>query len=662
VIARLLVANRGEIALRIFRTCRRLGIETVAIYPADDAHSPHVAAADLAVALDAVQPGAAYLDAAAIATAAELSGADSVHPGYGFLAESPILAEAVAAVGKTFVGPSVATLRAAADKVEARRTVADAGVPILPGASVAAGGGDLVAAAAELGRPLLIKARAGGGGRGMRRVGTGDDLAALAAAAQREAEAAFGDGRIYLERLVAPARHLEVQILADTYGRVLHLGERECTVQRRHQKLVEETPSVSVDADTRDRLHAAAVAAATAVGYHGAGTVEFLLDSADRFYFIEFNTRLQVEHTVTEEVTGIDLVEQQLLVAAGGRLPAQDELPARHGHAIQARIYAEDPRADFEPRPGRIYRIDYPGGDGIRVDSGVEAGTVIGPAYDTLLMKVIASGPDRTVARRRLIRALAGLAVHGPDTTAPLLRAVVGHASFAAGEVATDFLDTVPLDELLPALDARVEGRYAVAAALAGVAAGATRRPVFGGLPPGWRNVPTQPQHRVMLRGGHRLSIDYTVAGPRFTATVAGLGYAGGWTVTRDGAGVVLEIDGLRLRYTVTAAGDLIFLSGPEGPVTLQRAPRFRMTEPEAVVGSLAAPLPGLVVATPAPVGSHVEAGDVLVVIEAMKLEHRVVASAAGTVRSLHVSPGDQVEAGTVVAAIDPVAASPSDE
>lgn len=657
MIERLLVANRGEIAHRIFRTCRALGIETVAVYAADDAASPHIAAADLAVPLATLATDASYLDVAAIVAAMDASGADAVHPGYGFLAENPDLAAAVENAGKIFVGPSPATLRAGADKVEARRVVAGAGVPVLPGLAID-DATDLEAAAQELGFPLLIKARAGGGGRGMRLVARSDDIAAVAAGARREATAAFGDGRLYLERLVAPAKHIEVQILADHHGRVLHLGERDCTIQRRHQKLLEETPSISIDHETRSGLLAAAVTAATAISYVGAGTVEFLLDATGDFHFIEFNTRLQVEHTITEEVTGIDLVERQLFIAAGGRLPAQEDLPLPHGHAIQARIYAEDPADGYRPQPGPIYYVGYPAGDGIRVDRGVEAGMVMGTGYDTLLMKVIAHGPDRPTARRRLIRALRHVDVHGPETTAPLLRGVLAHPAFVAGEVATDFLDLTVARQLLPGLTAREEGRYLLAAALVDRDQSGRGDTVFSGVPLGWRNVPTQPQRAVYRTGDHRRVVTYSVSGDRLTASVGTLGFTAKWALAApDSTGaidVTLEVDGLRLACCVARHADRTFVSGPQGSLTLHREPRFPIVATQLPPGGLTAPLPGLVVATPQAVGTTVATGDVLVVIEAMKLEHRVVAPESGTVTTLLVAPGDQVDAGTLLAVVAP--------
>jgi acetyl/propionyl-CoA carboxylase alpha subunit len=417
-----LIANRGEIAARIARTCRELGIESIGIQAPDDRDAFHTRACDRVVDVTS------YLAADAIASAVRESGADAVHPGYGFLSERAEAARAVEAAGAIWIGPSPDVLARAGDKLEAKAIAEAAGVPVLP-----QGDPELV------GYPLLLKAAAGGGGRGMRIVRSADELEEARAAASREAESAFGDGRVYAERLVERPRHVEVQVLGDTFGTIAHLGERECSIQRRHQKLVEEAPSPALDAATRARLCAAAVEAARAVAYTGAGTVEFLLDAEGRFYFLEMNTRIQVEHPITELVTGVDIVREQLRVAMGQAL-GYTEVPAR-GHAIECRIVAEDPSRGFLPSPGRIARWRLPVGPGVRVDSGVEEGSEVGLFYDPLLAKVIVHAPDRAAACARMVRALSDLVVLGVDTTAELLMDVVASAPFAAGDTTTDFLE-----------------------------------------------------------------------------------------------------------------------------------------------------------------------------------------------------------------------------
>ncbi len=433
-INRLLIANRGEIAVRVARTAREMGISTVAVYSDADADAPHVEACDRAVRIGPAPPAASYLAVDALLAAARASGADAIHPGYGFLSENAAFARAVLDAGLVWVGPAPEVIAEMGDKVGARARMRAAGVPVVPGVET-----DDPAAIAALGFPVLVKAAGGGGGKGMRRVDAPGALAEALAEARSEAATAFGDGRVYAEKLVLRPRHVEVQVLGDRFGTIAHLGERECSIQRRHQKLVEETPCTALDADTRARLCAAAVAAARAVAYTGAGTVEFLLDEDGRFYFLEMNTRVQVEHPITEMVTGVDIVREQLRVAMGEPLGYTEVAP--RGHAIECRIVAEDPARDFLPSPGRIARWRAPVGPGVRVDAGVVEGSEVGLSYDPLLAKVIVHGPDRGAARARMVRALSELVVLGVDTTAELLRDVVASEAFAAGDTTTEFLD-----------------------------------------------------------------------------------------------------------------------------------------------------------------------------------------------------------------------------
>ncbi len=439
---RVLVANRGEIAVRILRTCREMGLATVAVYSDADAQAAHVLAADQAVHLGPADPLASYLDIDRIIQAARDTGADAIHPGYGFLAENPQLAEACADADIVFIGPAAGVIRDLGDKCVARRIMMEAGVPVIPGTEEPSTDLDILAREAmRLGYPVLLKAAGGGGGKGMRRVDGPEALEEAFAAATSEAAAAFGDDRVFLERCLVAPRHVEFQILGDSHGAVIHLFERECSVQRRHQKIIEETPSPGLTPAVREAMGAAAVAAAKAAGYVNAGTVEFLLDEDGSFYFLEVNTRLQVEHPITEETTGLDLVRKQLEIAAGAPLGlVQEEIQPR-GHAIECRIYAEDPAAGFLPAPGTIRAYQPPAGPGVRLDDGVYEGFEVPVEYDPILGKLIVHAPDREAARLRMIRALETYAILGIETTIPFLRDVLASAPFAAGDTRTDFID-----------------------------------------------------------------------------------------------------------------------------------------------------------------------------------------------------------------------------
>jgi len=638
MIRRLLVANRGEIARRVFATCRALGIETVAVYSDPDAAAPHVREADRAVRLPGAAPADTYLRGDLLVAAARRSGADAVHPGYGFLSEDASFAAAVSDAGLTWIGPPAKAIAAMGSKISAKRTVAAAGVPVLSTVDPAE--------VAEF--PVLVKASAGGGGRGMRVVRDRAGLAEAVDAARREAAAAFGDGTVFCEPYLDRARHVEVQVLADAHGTVLALGERECSIQRRHQKLVEEAPSPAVGARLRAELGAAAVEAARAVGYVGAGTVEFLLADKRRrtgpaqvpahedggFYFLEMNTRLQVEHPVTECVLGLDLVRLQLLVAEGEPLPMSAPPPVR-GHAIGARLYAEDPARGWLPSGGPLHRFDVPGvagtfapldRPGVRLDAGVETGTTIGTHYDPLLAKLVAWAPTRTEAARALAGALARARIHGPATNRDLLVRVLRDGDFLAGDTDTGFLDRHP-ESFAPLLS--IVDSHARAAALASAAA---RR---GPFPPGWRNVPAHPQV-VEYAGGIR--VEYHGRDAR--------------DATPDR--VVLDVDGVRQTYEVHRVGEVSYVDGPDGAVALIELPRFPPPETGAAQGSLTAPLPGAVGRIAVEPGQRVSAGDLLLTLEAMKLEHAVLAPHAGTVAALPVASGQQVETGTILAVIHP--------
>ncbi|GGO19443.1 acetyl/propionyl-CoA carboxylase subuit alpha [Microbispora rosea subsp. aerata] len=645
MIGRLLVANRGEIARRVFRTCRELGIETVAVFTDADASAPHVAEADQAVRLGAPL---AYLDPERIVEAARRSGADAVHPGYGFLAENAAFARAVLDAGLTWIGPSPEAIAAMGKKIEAKALMEEAGVPVLPTIPLPAD------APAEMASPVLVKASAGGGGRGMRVVRDPADLAAAVESARREALSAFGDGTLFAEPLLEGARHIEVQILADAHGTVWALGERECSIQRRHQKVIEEAPSPAVGPELRRELSEAAIRAARAIGYQGAGTVEFLL-SGEGFFFLEMNTRLQVEHPVTECVYGVDLVRLQIEVAEGAHLASLPPSPV--GHAIEARLYAED--AEGRPQSGVLHRFEVPGVDGefglgarLRLDSGVVSGTEVGVHYDPMLAKVVSYGRDRAEAARRLADALARARIHGLATNRDLLVGVLRHPDFLSGALDTGFLDRHPAPPALAGPEAvRLS---ALAAALAGAAANreaARRGGVLGGLPSGWRNVPSQPQRTAFQTGdGGRLEIAYRLTRDGLRAE----GFEQVTLVSAEPGRVVLETAGLRQAFEVAAYPGMVHVDSPLGPVRLAPVERLPEPAPRVTPGALPAPMPGTVLRVEVKPGDVVEAGQPVVVLEAMKMEHLIVSPAAGTVAALHVTPGTQVEAGVPLAVIEP--------
>ncbi|XTZ13776.1 acetyl/propionyl/methylcrotonyl-CoA carboxylase subunit alpha [Micromonospora echinospora] len=656
MITRLLVANRGEIARRVFATCRTLGVETVAVHSDADADAPFVAEADHAVRLAGNTPAETYLRIDLILDAARRSGADAVHPGYGFLAENAGFATAVTEAGLTWVGPPAAAIAAMGDKMAAKELLARAGVPMLPTWTDPDAVTDF---------PVLVKASAGGGGRGMRVVRDAADLAEALASARRESAAAFGDGTVFVERYVERGRHVEVQIFGDRHGTVAAQGVRECSIQRRHQKLVEEAPGVLAP-DLRERLHEAAVAAGRAVGYVGAGTVEFLLAPTGEFFFLEMNTRLQVEHPVTELTTGLDLVRLQLLVAEGEPLPEQATDPARpRGHAIEVRLCAEDPARDWRPATGTLHRFAIPGvarefdtlpDAGLRLDSGVVDGSTVGVHYDSMLAKLVAWGPTRTQAARLLAGALARAELHGVTTNRDLLVRVLRSPEFLAAEVDTGFLDRHP-EVFAPLLPADGMPLTALAAALASAAARRAAAPVLGSLPSGWRNVPAFPQVTRFAGADGEIEVRY-----RLDRT----GGLAEWstdpsderTVTLVGAApdrMVLDVDGVRRAYRVHRVGSEVFVDGPDGATSLTELPRLPLPTAEVAAGSLLAPLPGTVTRRHVEPGQRVAAGDLLLTLEAMKLEHPVLAPVDGVVTDLPVPAGGQVETGAVLAVVDPI-------
>ncbi|EWC60951.1 Methylcrotonyl-CoA carboxylase biotin-containing subunit [Actinokineospora spheciospongiae] len=648
MITSLLVANRGEIARRVFRTARDLGIATVAVHSDADADSPHVREADAAVRLPGSSPAETYLRPDLLIRAALDAGADAVHPGYGFLSENAEFARAVLAAGLTWVGPPVEAIERMGSKIESKLLMAEAGVPTLTD----------VAEPTEADLPLLVKASAGGGGRGMRVVRRLADLDGELAAARSEAASAFGDPTVFVEPYLETGHHIEVQVMADRHGTVWAVGERECSIQRRHQKVVEEAPSPLVERTPgmRERLFDAARKAAGAIGYEGAGTVEFLADDAGRFYFLEMNTRLQVEHPVTECVTGLDLVALQLSVAEGAPLAADP--PESAGHAIEVRLYAEDPALDWRPQSGTLHHFAVPGvtahftaaGErGLRLDSGVESGSVVGVHYDPMLAKVIAWAPDRTAAARALAGALAGSRVHGVHTNRDLLVRVLRHPAFLAGETDTAFFDRHGLGALSePLADKDTEALSALAAALADAEANRAAARVLGRVPGGWRNVVSQPQVKVYTGVTGEHEVRYRVG----RAGLAADGFTGVRLVSATARAVELEVAGVRRRFEVTAVGGSVWVDSALGPVALTAVDRFPDPADQVAAGSLLAPMPGTVVRVAVSAGDSVTAGQPLLWLEAMKMEHRIDAPTDGVVAELPVSAGDQVDVGRVLAVV----------
>ncbi|MBB5927824.1 acetyl/propionyl/methylcrotonyl-CoA carboxylase subunit alpha [Streptomyces echinatus] len=612
MISSVLVANRGEIACRIFRTCRELGIRTVAVYSDADADALHTRVADTAVRLPGAAPAGTYLRGDRIVKAALASGADAVHPGYGFLSENDGFARAVVDAGLTWIGPPPEAIEAMASKTRAKRLM---GLAPLDAAEVT-----------EADLPVLVKAAAGGGGRGMRIVRRLDELPDALEGARAEAASAFGDGEVFVEPYLEHGRHVEVQILADTHGTVWPLGTRDCSLQRRHQKVVEEAPAPGIGEELTKELHALSVRAARAVSYVGAGTVEFLVADG-RAHFLEMNTRLQVEHPVTEAVFGLDLVAGQIRVAEGHAL--ESDPPRPRGHAIEARLYAEDPAHGWAPQTGTLHRLAVP--DGVRLDTGYTDGDTIGVHYDAMLAKVVAHAPTRAEAIRRLAGALESAAIHGPVTNRDLLVRSLRHEEFTAARMDTGFYDRHLAGLTEPAPDPY--------APLAAALADARSRSRFGG----WRNLPSQPQAKRYEMAGEEHEV-------RYRYTREGLAADGVRVVHADAGLVVLEVDGVRRTFEVCRYGDQVHVN----TVRLTALPRFPDPASQLAPGSLVAPMPGTVVkiADGLTEGATVQAGQGLIWLEAMKMQHQISAPATGTLTALHAEPGRQVEPGMLLAVV----------
>jgi propionyl-CoA carboxylase alpha chain len=660
VIAKLLVANRAEIARRVIRSAHGLGIACVAVASDPDLSLPHVAEADEVVHLPGAAPADTYLRADLLVEAALRSGADAVHPGYGFLSEDAGFARACAEAGLVFVGPPAQVIEAMGSKLAAKAIMAGAGVPVLDTievpASAAGDGappGDVKDRVAALGWPVLVKASAGGGGRGMRVVHQVSELDDALVSASREAASAFGDGTVFVEPYVRRPRHVEVQIVGDTQGTVVHLFERECSIQRRHQKIIEESPSPAVDEALRASLGEAALQAARAIGYVNAGTVEFLLMADGRFAFLEVNTRLQVEHPVTELVTGLDLVALQLRIAEGHPLPPEVRTARLAGHAIEVRLYAEDPTHAWRPSAGRLHLLDIAPRDGVRVDSGYETGSEISSHYDPMVAKVIAHGATRAEAARRLAAALAGARIHGPLTNRDLLVRIVRHPEFHAGDIDTGFLERHDPAELgAPLAGPAAQQLHAVAAALAAQAERRAEAKVLGSMPSGWRNNPAGLQQASFVAQSGTIEVGYRLERAGWRVEVGGTARPEVKVLEAGAEEVTMEVSGVRRRYQVHRVGPLSYVDGPEGASVLEELERFPLPGSQLAAGSLVAPLPGTVVKVHVAVGDVVGRGDTLVAIEAMKMEHEVHAPFGGTVAEVHVAAGDQVQAGAVLVVV----------
>jgi acetyl-CoA/propionyl-CoA carboxylase biotin carboxyl carrier protein len=651
-----LVANRGEIAVRIIRTLRRMGVRSAAIYTDVDRGAMHTEVADDAMYIG---PAGAYLDVDAVIDCARRAGADALHPGYGFLSENPALARGCIEAGVTFVGPPPSAIEAMGDKINAKRMVAAAGVPVVPGRDEAGlDDEELAEAARQIGLPVLLKPSAGGGGKGMHLVTTEDELPAAIGQARREAVAAFGDGTLLVERFVPRPRHIEIQVFGDAQGRVVSLGERECSLQRRHQKIVEEAPSPLLDDVTRTAMSSSAVTAAIACGYQGAGTVEFIVpgEQASEYFFMEMNTRLQVEHPVTEAILGLDLVELQLQVAAGGSLPwaEQSEVPAPTGHAIEARIYAEDPRRGFLPASGTIRSLREPTRRaGIRVDSALRAGTVVGTSYDPMLAKVVAWGADRGEALRRLHQALGTTTIIGVTTNTGFLRRLAAHPAVRAAD-----LDTGLVERIAPSLlgDPAPEPVLAAAALLDGEAVaspGDRADPWLAG--DSWRVSGRAPRHSTWQIGGQEIEVVVE------NGTVQ---VADGVPVTASARlgrrhRLDTEVDGRAAAYTWFDDGDAIWLArqGDVWSLRRRRDTIDRAGTATSGAGPVTSPMPGTVLQVLAKPGDFVISGQALLSVGAMKMEHVVTATIDGQVESVLVRSGDPVTLDQVLAVIKPATA-----
>jgi acetyl-CoA carboxylase biotin carboxylase subunit len=646
---KILIANRGEIAVRVIRTCRQIGIATVAVYSDVDADAPHTRAADEAVHIGAAVATESYLNRARIIAAAHKTKAAAIHPGYGFLSENAEFAEACANAGITFIGPSPQAMRQMGLKIAGRQIAAAAGVPTVPGYN----GDDQSNAALReqilrIGFPVLIKASAGGGGKGMRVVRSENEIDEAIDGARREAEKSFGDGSLLLEKYIEQARHVELQILGDTHGNLVHLFERDCSLQRRHQKIIEESPSPAVNDELRARMGEAAVKIGKALHYTNAGTVEFILAPSGEFYFIEVNTRLQVEHPVTEMITGLDLVKLQIEIAEGKPLPfAQADLQTS-GHAIEARLYAEDPNHDFLPATGTIHDWWLPEMEGLRIDAGLEQGSEIGINYDPMLAKLIAHGTTRDEAIRKLQYALRSLSIQGVTTNQEFLWRVLGQAEFVSGNAHTNFI-AEHLTELTNTQDVELDRASLIAAALYWQKSWQSSDALMTNLPPSYRNNPYRNPSLKLQIGKQEVIVSWQyIAGDQFAVTALDA-TAQTQVLSFDARHIRLVIDDVQRNFRLTEVGDQLYVHASLGSRTITRLPRHPEAQATAEQGSMTAPMPGLVAKILVAAGQSVKAGDPLLILEAMKMEQTMRAAVDGVVETIRVAEGEVVGPGAML-------------
>ncbi len=653
IFQKVLVANRGEIARRIMRTCRKMGIATVAVYSEADRDMPFVREADEAFLLGPPPSTESYLRIDKIVEAANRSRSDAVHPGYGFLAENAELAEACVAAGIVFIGPTPDAIRSMGSKREAKALVKKAGVPVIPGYDGADQDPAVLAdRAMKVGFPVLLKASAGGGGKGMKLVRKEDELADAIASAAREGQSAFGDGTLLVEKYIDHPRHVEIQILGDSHGNLIHLNERECSIQRRYQKIIEETPSPALDSELRNAMGEAAVRCGEAIGYQNAGTVEFILAPDRSYYFLEVNTRLQVEHPVTEYVTGLDLVEEQILIAQGEPLRISQEKVRFEGAALEVRLYAEDPAAGFLPQSGEVVDWHLPPAEGLRVDSGVETGSEVSIYYDPMLAKIITSGETRALALQRMRRALGALSVQGVFTNRDFLLRVLNHPEFIAGNFDTHFIDQHMQEVLAEAPDEANERHAAIVATLAAQQRREFERTVIPTIPSGWRNNFHTPQWAEYDARDRMYRVEYRHLGENFFTVSTGDEGRRVRVLSWDDPTLTLEIGGHRMTARITVSGDETYVHTNDFNAALVLKPRFPDKTRSVPPGGCVAPMPGKIVEIRVSEGDAVEAGQILLIMEAMKMEHSVTAPEDGTVELVNVSAGDQVDADALLVVV----------
>ena len=649
-VSRLLIANRGEIARRILRTAHDMGISTVAIYADGDRDAPFVKEADMAIALNGQSSTETYLDMEKVLDACRQSGADAVHPGYGFLSENSRFAQAVEKAGITWVGPSPDVIQKMGDKLSSKKLMEEAGVPTLPSAEIKSGE-DIKSAASKIGYPVLVKASAGGGGKGMRVVTSEDQLQAAVEGARREAAAAFGDDTLFLERWVTDSRHIEIQILGDRHGQVIHCFERECSIQRRHQKIIEEAPSPAISEDIRQKMGAAAVKAAEKIGYTSAGTVEFLF-SGDEFWFLEVNTRLQVEHPITEEITGIDLVREQIRIAEGEKLDYSQEDLEIFGHAIEARLYAENPALDFLPAPGRIEIWAPSNKANARYDSGVESGSEVSVEFDPMIAKVIVHAPTRREAASRLARVLETTRVQGLTTNRDFLVATLRSPAFIQGDTTTDFIERVQ-----PARSREISQDELFYAAVAVAMESQTRNRanarVLRSIQSGWRNTVMPPEKMVLHCVHGDVSVCYRSLRDGSFIVLHNDERLSVRVLEAGNGHIALQIDNRRFNWEATKVDRRWMVHSEKGDLEFEEQSRFPVKGLADFTGGLMAPMPGSVIKVLIRKDEAVTKGQLLMVLEAMKMEHQITAPTNGIITDLSVSEGEQVNNGQLLAVLE---------